>query len=1187
METVKSGSLATKILVFILAMLLGMAILVGAVAGTLYAAVAWVSLDRLQGLGVGINADGFLEEDSPLRTLSLLEIIAEFSKISSDLSASSMASLVDTYGVILPEAMFAFVPEEMMDIPLSDYRDKGILNVYLSTATVGHALALAGQDVLPEAARVKMEDRTLNLLVEQKLDLLFEGVYAGDLMGIAVEKGSDGVVVPVPVEGEDFTISSYLATLDLGEYFAAEDRNAVLQATLDRTPMSVLVEGSGGNPIYNAMVDKHLGDILKLEAGGFYFDLDNALEGMTLGDTLGYELDEEGNWRDSENNLATGLYAKLVPLKINELADTDLMGIVEDMYVGELMELEQGAQTSPATETADAKYEWSEDGIEITGMRLSLANLKVRVLMHEELNADTLGLNEHPLYEVLGYEKKTDGKWYDTAGRPVSGALTALMEIKVGDLSTGIDDLYVGELMGYTLQKKDGNFLDKNGNVVYRQDDGTFKYENGDPVPAGDAPFFKNDEGKVPTGASASIVSMLVADLDDPSKLDDKISTTKVGDAMGYYYKPDAENPDIPGEDLYYGTWYKDEAYSTEADGVMALLMNSTIDNLNSDIDKLYFGEFMGYDAYDTTTGKLADKNTPKANLVFRKEDGDDGYTEPSGLIGEFANLTIKDLRTEDTLNEKIDSTTIGTVLGYEYDETAKVWKKNGAEATGVLRSLMGTTVANMNDDINNLYIGEAMGYDAYDEADNPVDKKNPPAVIVFKKPDGTQPSEMMKAFADLTLDDLSNNEKAFGERVKKVKVGDAMGYEEHDGKWYTTYIEKGDGGNVEADGIMALLADSTIADIDTKLDSLYFGEFMDYDVVKDTNGNFLDKNGNVVYRQDDGTFKYGNGDAVPEGYAPVFRKEGGEEPSGMIGEFADLTIKELRDETTFDKKVDGIQLGIVLGYEYDETAKVWKKNGAEADGVLRTLMGTTVANMNTDINKLYLGEIMGFDAYDTAGDPVDKENPPAVIVFKKSDGTVPGTLMGAFADMKVSELENESNFTTRVKGIRVGDAMGYVEKNGKWYESYTNDTTNIPVTNKLLVSVIGNTVGNMDSVLKDLTLAQVMGYEEHGGIWYVTYDDDDPSKCVEVTGFTKLVGPTSKINEIDGKINDVKENATIQDYMDAGILDLSGSEDTLTDYFDMLHAADPTISADWQGYKLDGFIDAIIGGLDTIVGGS
>ncbi len=886
-ETVRSGSLATRILIFILAMLLGMAILVGAVAGALYAAFAWVSLDRLQGLGIGINTDGFLEEDSPLRTLSLLGIIAEFSKISADLSSASMASLAENYGVILPEAMFAFVPEEMMEIPLSDYRDKGVLNVFLSTATVGHALALAGQDVLPEAARVKMEDRTLNLLVEQKLDLLFEGVYAGDLMGIAVEKGSDGVVEPVLGDDEEATISSYLATLDIGEYFAAEDRNAVLQATLDRTPMSVLIEGSGGNPVYNAMVDKYLGEVLKLEQGGFYFQLDNALEGLCLGDTLGYEKTDDGVWQDADGNPAKGLYAELAPLKINELADTNLMGIVEDMYVGELMELEQGEMTSSATETADAKYEWSDEGSAITGLRLSFANLKVGVLMNDTLNADTLALNEHPLYEVLGYEKKTDGKWYDTAGNPVSGSLSALMEIKVGDLSTGVDTLYVGELMGYTIRKdKNGNFLDKNNNVVFKRDDGSFEDENGNLIPEGDAPVFRNDEDKEPTGVSASIVSMQVADLDD--QLNDKINATKVGDAMGYYYKPDAEKTDDPENDLYYGVWYKDSAYSTKVTGVFSTLSNY------------------------------------------------------------------------------------------------KVNEMDGA--------------------------------------------------------------------------------------VKKVTVADALGY-----------------------------------------------------------------------------------------------------------------TKETKDGVTHWYTGEG-------------------ENKKEATGIFRLLMENKLDDLTERSQTIYLGEIMGFDAYDkTTGEPATKDTATANLVFKKSDGTVPGTLMGAFADMKVSQLENESNFTTRVKGIRVGDAMGYVEKNGKWYVEYvsdTDDTKNTPVSNKLLVSVIGNTVGEMDGVLENLTLAQVMGYyykpssdpekvdvpaeHKYYGTWYT-----DEGRTNKVTGFMGLLNLGRPINEIDQEINDMKANATIQDYMDAGILDLSGSETTLTDYFNMLHAADSEVSADWQGYKLDGFIDAIIGGLDTIVGGS
>ncbi len=999
MEAVKNGSLVTKILIFILAMLLGMAILVGAVAGTLYAAFAWVSLDRLQGLGVGINADGFLEPDSALRGMSILEMIAEFGKISSELSTATLSTLTDRYGVILPEAVFAVLPEEMMEIPLSNYREQGILNVYLSTATVGHALALAGQDVLPEAARVKMQDRTLDLLVDQKLDLLFEDVYVGDLMGIAVEKGSDGIVEPVLGEGEEATISSYLATLDLGEYFAAEDRNAVLQATLDRTPMEVLIEGSGGNPIYNAMADKHLGDMLKLEAGGFYFDLDSALEGMTLGDTLGYEL-KDGVWKDADGNPAKGLYAELVPLKINELADTDLMGIVEDMYVGELMELEQGEVTTPATDTEAAKYEWSDEDGAVTGLRLSLANLKVGVLMNEELNADTLGLNDQPLYEVLGYEKKTDGKWYDTAGNRVSGSLSALMEIKVGELSTGVDDLYVGELMGYTIKTDAaGNWLDKDDNTI----------------PEGGDPYFEDDAGKAPTGASASIVTLKVGDLDNPSALDDKIATIKVGDAMGYCYKEHATQPDKPEEDLYYGTWYTDDTYTTEADGVMALLMNSTVENLNGDIDKLYFGEFMGYDKYDTTTGKLADKNTPKANLVFRKEDGEGGYTEPDGLIGEFADMTIKELRDETELNKKIDGTEIGTVLGYK--EEGGVWKKNGNEATGVLRSLMDSTLATLDTDVNALYLGEAMGYDPYEYVENGVKK------IGFRKgnnEDGyTEPSELMKTFADLTLKDMED-ESIFSERIKGVRVGDAMGYyykpdkekvdvPENDlyyGVWY-----KDSGYKTKVTGVFSTLSNYKVNEMDGAVKHLTVADALGYEyndtkkqwekdsvaatgifrlLMDSTLDKLTDKSGEIYLGEIMG---YTN--IAAEGQTPVFRRDGngdgdytdGEDiaPTGAIAEFAGLTVKQLEDDSTITTTIEGMEIGVAMGYT--KVGDVWysvysddddssnDKPVPEDNHLLAAIIDTKVESIGDKMHTLTLADVLAY-----------KYTPPAGSTLKPGD---------------------------------------------------------------------------------------------------------------------------------------------------------------------------------------------------------
>ena len=171
--------------------------------------------------------------------------------------------------------------------------------------------------------------------------------------------------------------------------------------------------------------------------------------------------------------------------------------------------------------------------------------------------------------------------------------------------------------------------------------------------------------------------------------------------------------------------------------------------------------------------------------------------------------------------------------------------------------------------------------------------------------------------------------------------------------------------------------------------------------------------------------------------------------------------------------------------------------------------MGSTISSINDDMNGLYLGQIMGFD--NISDDP----NAPE---FEKEDGTKPGSLMAAFVDVKLSEIDNESTFTECVKKVSLADAMGYTKNDdGDWCEK-NSDGDLVPVTG-IFAKLADSKVNELGSAADDLTLADAMGYAKNAdGDWCEKNSDGD---LVPVTGiFAKLAD--SKINDLDSAADDL-----------------------------------------------------------------
>ena len=244
-----------------------------------------------------------------------------------------------------------------------------------------------------------------------------------------------------------------------------------------------------------------------------------------------------------------------------------------------------------------------------------------------------------------------------------------------------------------------------------------------------------------------------------------------------------------------------------------------------------------------------------------------------------------------------------------------------------------------------------------------------------------------------------------------------------------------------------------------------------------------------------------------------------------MTKDLAVLKVGELRTESRLNEEIRSMKIGVVMGYEYDEATDKWYQLVGEekqyATGVMRPLLNSTVGSIDEDMETLYLGQVMGFDIMkDTAGNTLDKDG--AVIpldedgkltkepgfykdldhngLYDKKEGdddeqfdTKPSELMAAFVGMRLSDIDNDDIFSERINNVRVGDAMGYVEEDGQWYEKKKDEDGNLVYEDGKVVmvpvkgmfqSLASSKVNELEGAVQELTLDAALGYKKVDGKW-------------------------------------------------------------------------------------------------------
>ncbi len=661
---------------------------------------------------------------------------------------------------------------------------------------------------------------------------------------------------------------------------------------------------------------------------------------------------------------------------------------------------------------------------------------------------------------------------------------------------------------------------------------------------------------------------------------DELLNDLVIADILGFekvaglpvYKSDDLSTPlNIP-EEKQIVVWYDNGA---EADKIMSSFAGMTFNQVTSEFSKLPLSAVLGYYQYgedwytwqvDTVGGQDAVVLT-LANGVMTEiahvEIGNMGNIEgeirdiqvgtllgytpvydedghllhwttnnageiATGITAALAGYKVSELSDPDT----IDNITIADVMGYT-EENGK-WYKGGNEVTGVMAAIAGSSIGSLDSDINDMTIGKMLGYTPVKRIEKDEHGNDVEVIDHWEDANGVEVTGVMAAFAGLTVNEMSGG-TAVQDAIQKITVADVLGlkYDDTAKVWFEDKNGNGtydEGVDTKSTGIMAALADTKVGGISSKMETLYIGEMLGYEPVyrieKDEHGNdILDSDGNPVK-------------VIDHWLTGKIDEHGNpEKANGVVGALASTRVQDL------NTRLQTITVGEVLGYSYDSTNDVWYEDddndgiyddGEEVNGVTGALAGTELDQLSGALDNLQIGEVAGY---------VKHEDDPTTPDVNESgwyttDGKPASGILGALADLTVNGITKEDNLSNAIQGITLADALGYTQgSDGKWYNG-ENEVTGV------LAVLAGNKITELDKAINDAKLGEILGYtyQKTNKVWYKDnnkngqYDDGEEAK-----GFISLIADAT-IATVDTTMDTKLRETSIQFFINS---DLISFEDT------------------------------------------
>ena len=630
-----------------------------------------------------------------------------------------------------------------------------------------------------------------------------------------------------------------------------------------------------------------------------------------------------------------------------------------------------------------------------------------------------------------------------------------------------------------------------------------FGYERKDDPSAAEKFIWVDENGKKVVGVNSVLADITVGEL-----LDGGIPTQKIMDELSVgelmeleakenlpIYVENANGDLIPAEGVDpIVVWYNGSGEQVAS--IIGVLANKSVNDLTTGIDDIALGDVFGTVAYLGKSYTYDVKRTDHEFIVL---------TEAESVVGELSDLTIEQLSGSE-LTDRVNGMQISDLLGYEQDAETGVWKdSNGKELNAIMAKLADSTVGTINSTVDSLTYAEIAGLVAVDEnGDVIADIENYEGEITWFEEGYVKGGEsnkkadsIMVSLAELSVSQMSDSDE-ISDAVKEIVIGDAMGYVKDGDVWYTD-----DTKSQKASNIIAILADSTVGDMNSRVDMITFAEIAGLEkayFLKATDAAIAEED---VENYDESEIYF------------IWVDENGKKTSGLMAGLTHLTVEDFGNEDRISDAVGDIAVGDAMGYEkvdgiwyteYDKTQP--EKN--QLEGLVKAIADSKVENLNGDMQTMKFGTVAGL-TYDEATD-------------QWMDGTEVATgINAALADLTVGEMSDSAALSEAIQKVTVADAMNYTKTTDGYEDADGNEVESF------MAVIADKQISDIQETLDKTPIGKFMGYEQNpanGNKW--------EKEGVEADGLMqKVCGRT--IDGLDGLLSDLVIKDVIDNY-DEGI---------------------------------------------------
>ena len=525
----------------------------------------------------------------------------------------------------------------------------------------------------------------------------------------------------------------------------------------------------------------------------------------------------------------------------------------------------------------------------------------------------------------------------------------------------------------------------------------------------------------------------------------------------------------------------------------------------------------------DLTIGSLTGGQDIMETLTNRLTLGDIFGENIPEMLGSLKDTPIAEL------SGAIETTKVGNLLGYTYNESLARWEKDGAPLEGIekvladktitdlkdfgsildevtlgdvldpipdmLKALANTKIADLGTAIETLYVGDLLGY-TYNEG------------LARWEKDGTPLEGIEKVLAGKTVNDL----KDFGSILDEVTLGDVLD---------------------PVPDMLGKLADTPITKIGEKIDTLVVGDFLGYSYLavdvsnanwsavvgvdglyQHTDGTFALENNGVAYiaeltceqthQHDASCYQYkwytkcGDGctGATHSSQTHLADKDNNYfvEVTGITAKLAGKTISQL---SNLGDLVNDLTLTDVFGQ-------------GNVPSMLQAIANEKISNLQTALNTIYVGDFLGY----TKGAPNGEQT---LVCTNSAHSTGDHTTecyiqrynwwqLGCSNSAHNHSLDATPECYQLVEGITgkiANERLDTLSNIGETIKSFTlRDVLGDDIPG-MLKGIADTPIGQLDSALDSLYLGEILQYSKH----QASQATMDGCTTIVVDGFVKTNG--------------------------------------------------------------------------------